>query len=210
MWRSSRVIVSSSQKGPPAAPLERAPWSTEEDRVVPVTIAWDRVLMDAPKVAGYVGGLRVYPSGFEVRITAVLRPDGSGLSDRKLEARLRLQPHLRPREPAATADEMARMFRVGVQFEDGRHAVADQGPYVFHPFSPDTALPAVRFGGGSWTRGGPAYTDLRVFGLPEEGSVTLFYQWLEFGVAESSVVIDGDALRAAAARAVVLWEHPPA
>jgi hypothetical protein len=49
---------------------------------------------------------------------------------------------------------------------------------------------------------------VRIYGLPDEGDVTLFYQWLEFEVPESSVVIDGDALRAAAERATVLWEHP--
>ena len=202
----ARATISISGKGAPAAPRVYPPWWTEEERVIPVTIEWDRVLIDQPELAAYVGGLRVFPSGFEMEFTAAVRPDGSGLRDQRLERRVNLRPRISPLQPPA-ADDLAAMFRVGVQFADGRRAVADPTDF-FGMLDPSAELPLVQFpNGAGWTRG-LSYANLRVHGIPEEGDVTLFYQWLEFAVGEASVVIDGDALRAAAARATVLWEHP--
>jgi hypothetical protein len=42
-------------------------------------------------------------------------------------------------------------------------------------------------------------------GLPAEGNVELFYRWLNLDVSEASIESDGDTLRSASARAIVLW-----
>jgi hypothetical protein len=206
MQGSSRATIRISGKGPPAAPLVYPPWWTEDERVIPVTVEWDRVLIDKPRLAAYVGGLRVFPSGFAMELTATVRPDGSGLRDLRLERRVNFQSHSDPRM-RVTPDELAAMFRVGVQFADGRQAAVGPSSLVGLLVDPRAELPLAQFAGGGWTLG-LAHVNLRVHGIPEQGDVTLFSQWLEFGVAEASVVIDGDTLRAAAARATVLWEHP--
>jgi hypothetical protein len=50
--------------------------------------------------------------------------------------------------------------------------------------------------------------EIRVVGLPAEGNVKLFYRWLSLDVLEASIELDGDALRSASARAIVLWNDP--
>jgi hypothetical protein len=204
---SGRAIIRFPDKGSAASGRPRVypPWTSEDDRVIPVTIEWDRVLIDTPVIVAYASELCAYPSGFDLQISAALRPDESGVQDRDLEARVRLGPANNPRDPD-TAEELAAMFRVGVQFADGRGAVADPTHHR-GPRAPDLTLPMVAFGRRHWSAG-IADGTVRVYGLPDQGDVTLFYQWLEFEVPESSVVIDGDALRAAAERATVLWEHP--
>jgi hypothetical protein len=204
---SGRAIIRFPDKGSAASGRPRVypPWKSEDDRVIPVTIEWDRVLIDTPVIAAYAGGLRAYPSGLDLQISAALRPDESGVQDRDLEARVKLGPVGNPRDPE-TAEELAAMFRVGVQFADGRGAVADP-THRRGPRDPNPTLPVVGFGARHWSAG-VADGIVRVYGLPDQGDVTLFYQWLEFEVPESSVVLDGDALRAAAERATVLWEHP--
>lgn len=204
MWRTSRATASAKGKARPA-PEQSPSWSTEQFRVLPVTIEWDMVLIDTPMLSAYAGGLRVFPSGFEVRITAMLRPDGPGAEDPYLQERVRLRAVGNPREQVTSA-ELAARFRIGVRFADGRGALVDPR-FPPHRPSPGDALPLATFGAGGWSRGGPTRSTVSVYGLPGQGPVTLFYQWLEFGVPESSVEIDGDELRAAAARAIVLWEH---
>lgn len=45
--------------------------------------------------------------------------------------------------------------------------------------------------------------------LPPDGPVTFVAAWLLYGVAETRVELDGSAIRAAAARAVILWPEQP-
>ena len=51
--------------------------------------------------------------------------------------------------------------------------------------------------------------NLWVHPLPPEGPVTFVVSWLEQGVAETGVELDGAAIREAARRAVILWPDDP-
>jgi hypothetical protein len=56
-------------------------------------------------------------------------------------------------------------------------------------------------GGHVWTQG------LWIWPLPE-GDVTVHLEWSSQGLPESTAVIDGDRIGAAAAEAVELWPEP--
>ena len=45
--------------------------------------------------------------------------------------------------------------------------------------------------------------------LPPDGPVTFVASWPEYGAAETRAGLDGTVIRAAAARAVVLWPEEP-
>ena len=47
-----------------------------------------------------------------------------------------------------------------------------------------------------------------VWGVPADGDAELVYSWPAEDLPESSLPIDGDLLRDAAARAVTLWAEP--
>jgi len=58
-------------------------------------------------------------------------------------------------------------------------------------------------GGRSWDQ------DFWVHPLPPEGPVTFVASWLEYGVTETRVELDGAVIREAAQRAVTLWPEEP-
>jgi hypothetical protein len=108
-----------------------------------------------------------------------------------------------------TAAEVLHGPLLGIRYEDGRAAALDlHGRYRAN--LPDGAeLPVFEVTAGTGTDREEA-VELSLFGLPEQGSITLYWSWLAFGVPESPLELDGDALREAASRSLVLWEEEPA
>ena len=197
--RASAVGVGYRGLGPQPA------WVSERERVAPVDLAFDRVLIDTPDLVAFVAAVHVYPSGFSFTFSSRMRPTASAaVGDAFAEE------FSHGLEQPVPAEEAERGLRLGVRLADGRGAAFNPNhPWVAQADPEPYALPTIHSGRRS--------SDFRifecelwVFDLPEEGDVTLFYRWLALGVPEASVVFDGDALRAAAARAVVLWDSPTA
>lgn len=181
----------------------RPAWASEPERVAPVDVPLDRVLIDTPDLVVFVAAVRVYPSGFLFTLSSQLRPTASTEAEEAFAQEFSLG--MRHHVPAAQAE---RSLRVGVRFADGRGGALDSNARRLpHVESEQAALPLVHT---SRTSSDTAMADceIRVAGLPAEGDVELFYRWLTLGVTEASIVIDGDALRSASARAVVLWDVP--
>ncbi|MGF1432466.1 hypothetical protein [Kitasatospora sp. LaBMicrA B282] len=166
--------------------------------VMPVGLPLGHFLVRSPQLVVFADGLRVFPAGFEftVHVRRDRRPDGPGRGDA-----LDWMP------PIAQDRGSADQLRLGVLFPDGRRAVAHEGWSVERrtPDGPQPPVISAEDGGGSedhWDQG------FWVWGLPEEGPVTIVHSWPAEGLTESRFELDGDALRAAAAETVVFWPEP--
>jgi hypothetical protein len=175
----------------------------EQQRCVPVLLDWQCTLVETGGLAWYLSGLRVYPSSLRLRARWLLRAGACATEPRGFGG------DRAPRPGADLAEAAAEVLRgplLGVQYEDGRAAALGlHGRYQVT--SPEGAeLPTFELGSASATDREEA-AELNLFGLPERGSITLHWSWLDLGVPESSLVLDGDTLREAASRSLVLWEE---
>jgi hypothetical protein len=177
---------------------------TEQWRVAPGTVAWNAVLIDTAEVVVHVPALHVYPSGFRFTLTALLRPAASEQAGRDFADGGAVA---RPHRPEAE-DLAVRGPRIGVEFADGGRAVLDRRWMRSALRADPQSLPLI--GSQRWTSDDGIFEwGINVVGIPKDGPVRLYYQWLALDVAEDFATIDGDALRSAAGRAVELWPPEP-
>jgi hypothetical protein len=189
---------------PPEPPqyFQHPPWVEPGRNIMPATLAVDGVLVRTPTVGVFADGFRVYPYGFSFGITILI--NGSA-GEEQAEDPFRLYPRFRQTEPTPADRDNA--LRIGVEFPNGR------GASIFSPREPEDeseapqppviSLEGANSGGSNrWTLG------FWVWDLPKSGDVSIVYSWLARSVPESRLTLDGEILRAAAARAVVLWPEP--
>lgn len=197
---------------PPQRPRRprRPLWRGPQHIVMPIALAVEAVLVRNATKAVYVNGFDVYPYGFACTVTTLIRRSGVGASSR------RPQPFVRTANPFAglsprggeppTPEEIEQALHIGVRYADGRTAeVQGRGDWRGATRPPEQPLISVTSGHGSeneWVQG------LWAWGIPEAGDIELVYRWPAEHVSESSVILDGDLLRSAAARAVTLWDEP--
>lgn len=169
----------------------------EIGRSVPTTIAWNKVLADTADVVLFTPRLQVYRSLFYIAVAGRLRPTASAeAAERFAGAEVRGDGY------DLTSAQLARGLRVGVQFADGRRAVLEQRRLFFHgPLEPAPLISS----GRATSDTGVFDWEITVTAIPQTGPVELYYQWLDLGIGESMVEIDGDALRDAAGQSVELW-----
>jgi hypothetical protein len=104
---------------------------------------------------------------------------------------------------------MARMPRIGVRFSDGRTAGREAafGASPFDIRKDEYGVPTdpiVRLtGGGGGSHG--YHFGVWVFPLPPEGPLEVVVSLLALDESEQRVVLDGGLIRAAAAKAQVIW-----
>ena len=194
----------------PAPPPERPPapprpgWM-RPDAVLPGAMAENAIIVRQERLAIAIGGLAVYPNGFDFSILIRTR-DHNDRIDPHGRRRRRDYVHntVRPDSGDPTQD-----FRIGILFADGRRAASNQPrPHLTpdHEADPDEAVLFHSRGGG----GGRSY-DMTYWAhpLPPEGPVTIVVSWLAQGVTEVRHELDGAAIRAAAEKAVQLWPDEP-
>jgi hypothetical protein len=99
---------------------------------------------------------------------------------------------------------------LGIEYPDGRRASTLQSALMPGPGAvvDSEQLVLVQHGGGSDERS----VDQTYWAtpLPPEGPVAVVLAWPGFGMPESQTVLDGAAIRAAAARSHILWPPQPA
>ncbi|PYC66055.1 hypothetical protein C7C46_31655 [Streptomyces tateyamensis] len=165
-------------------------WMVPED-VRPIGLPFNRLLLNNARVAVFLDGLRAYPAGFEFDLHIRWAP-GQGR-------------HSNPfRWPGAFGEEgpAEEELRLGVLYADGRRAATDRSlPWNARERRQQPVISASH-GSGSDNR---IEQRFYVWGLPEEGPVTLVWAWPAEGQQEQTVLLDGDALRAAAGLAEPLW-----
>lgn len=194
---------------PPKRPRRprRLAWRGPQFNVLPVALAVDAVLLRNETKAVYASDFEVYPYGFAFTINTLCRRPLNGAPRRPGPPMRTANPFagLSPRGgDAPTPEEIEQAFRIGVRYADGRSSELEGRGGWRHETAPEQPLLSLTSGHGGegeWTQ------SLWAWGIPEEGDVDLFYRWPAEQVAESSLTLDGDALRDAAARAVTLWEE---
>ena len=156
---------------------------------MPATLAVDALLDQGDDAVWVIPTLDVFPNGF--RVNVVLLPNPSRQQD--IQARIHRGP--------------MGMMRIGVRFADGRvggHGL-NRGPHGV-PKDPEgfPAVPFVGFGGGGGGTGGWHFSAW-VYPLPPDGPLEIFVAPPSPASGEFSAVVDGSAVRKAAARARVIW-----
>ncbi len=166
-----------------------APW-------VGGVVAVELVVARSPQAAVVVRGLVAYPDGFEFSLQAWVHRSV------RLKSRHREMFWHRHRRPdrGPVPDEL---LRFGVGWPDGGRATNLD---LWGRNWPDATEPAhgieERGGGGSdreWTQ------DYWAWPLPGPGELRFVCEWPEFGIAETSVTVDGALLVKAAERAAPVW-----
>jgi len=143
-------------------------------------------------------GLTAFPDGLEFSVHTFLRR-----RPRPVRRRPRFGPF---HAPPSLFDDPEGGLRFGIQWPDGGRARPDEG----WPPSPGAAAAAPVVGIERHGGGGGSDVEYRqgywAWPLPAEGDLAFVCMWPAVGIPETSQVIDGDGLRAAAARAHPVWE----
>ena len=178
-------------------------WVSEVERAVPVDVAFDAVLIDTPDLVAFVAAVHVYPSGFCFTVSSQLRPAASAEAEDAFAQEFDHGLH----QPVP-AEQAERSLRLGVRFADGRGAALNPNFRWLPHIEPELDTPPLMRTGQMSSDSAMADCEIWVVGLPAEGNVELFYRWLSLDVPEASIEFDGDTLRSASARAIVLWDVP--
>lgn len=186
----------SSIPQPPRPELVRQPrpvWM-QPDHVIPGSVPGELLLIRTERVAVAIGSIRAYPNGFEFTALVRMRGEaeyGSGWSD----------PFDRMGRRGNTSGDV---LQLGLLYADGRRAASGGGH-----FGSDKGERVVLLPGGSGGTPQRLDSNFWVYPLPPDGPVTFVASWPEHGVAETRAELDGAAIRAAVARAVILWPEEP-
>jgi hypothetical protein len=163
----------------------------QPDAVIPGAVPGELLLIRTEEVAVAIGGICAYPNGFEFTARVRMRgkdKNGPGWHD----------PFDRfgRRGPRASGD----VLQLGLLFADGRRGATTARNWA--PADPEHLVLQPGSGGGSDRRWDGTFW---VHPLPPDGPVTFVAAWPEYGVPETQAEVDGAPVRAAAARAVILW-----
>jgi hypothetical protein len=174
----------------PEPPRPHHPWDPPEAEfpgIVPIdTLQLGRT----GQVAVAITGISAYATGFEIFVTARIRPGGRDPGDPMPDT---------PRDLAAAR----RSFRFGLQLSDGSKVISRHGGR-----RPDDdaepAGPILRpFLGG----GGPHshFSRWWAWPLPPGGPLEFVCEWPAFGIAETRAGLDAQLILDAARRSIELW-----
>ena len=186
---------------PPPPPREHrwAPpaWDRPSEGTLPAVVPVGEIVHRGDVVVVEIEHLRVYPNGFTIHLLILMNPH----LDQSTAGRLLIGGMGPAREH--------RFPRIGVRFPDGRTAGREagfpgtfDGPKDEHGIPTEPVLRMVGGGGGS---GGYHYS-VWVFPLPTAGPVEVHVSLPSADPSESTVVIDGAEIRAAAERATIVWD----
>jgi hypothetical protein len=186
----------------PQPPRYRQPeWRGPPENVAPALAPLDLVLVNTGELAVFVTGALVYPTGFEMTLTALFREETD------VEDPIGMRQFRRHRRGAGEDEIAPEQLRFGLRFADGRKATNVGGPVAWDQGEPppDGALLVGR--GGS---GGERRWDQRLWAwpLPPPGELLFACEWPAQEIALTTVALDAEVILSAASRACVLWPAP--
>jgi hypothetical protein len=170
----------------------------QPDEMIPGSVPGELLLIRTGQVAVAIGDIRVYPNGIEFATRVRMR----GIDDNEPRWHDPFDRHGQ-RSMQSPGDAL----RLGVMYADGR-----RGATTGSHWRPEDDLEPWRLVLKHGNSGGSARRwdgDFWVHPLPPDGPVTFVAAWPEYGVAETRAELDGTAIRAAAARVVILWPEEP-
>lgn len=187
------------QPPPPPEPLRRPrPAWMQPDEVIPGSVPGELMLIRTGQVAVAIGSIRAYPNGFE--FTALVRMHGEDENEPGWH-----DPF--DRHGRRGGQLPGDVLRLGLLYADGRRGATTGGHW--RPDRDDDPGRLVVEHGSSGGTGRRWDGNFWVHPLPPDGPVTFVASWPEYGAAETRAGLDGTVIRAAAARAVVLWPEEP-
>ncbi|MGH3121290.1 MAG: hypothetical protein ACRDND_09755 [Streptosporangiaceae bacterium] len=175
----------------PEPPRVHHPWEPPEAEFPAVVPSGPLMLGRAGRAAVAVTAIAAYSTGFEIFVTARLRPGagaGSGPGDRM---------------PGGPEPRVARRsFRFGVQLADGTKVIGQHGPGPAGDADPDGPILRTFLGGG-----GPRSHFWRwwAWPLPPAGPLEFICEWPGNGIPETRTAIDAQLILDASGRSIQLW-----
>ncbi len=182
---------------PPEPARRRRPAWEHPDAVIPGSVTGELMLIRTGQVALAIGSVRAYSNGFE--FTAHVRVRGEDEEEPCWHGPFD-RDRRRGRQPPGD------VLRLGLLYADGRRAATTSRWWPGADADPGRLVLQQGGGGGNARRWDGEFW---VHPLPPEGPVTFVASWPRYGAAETRAELDGSAIRAAAARAVVLWPEEP-
>jgi hypothetical protein len=175
----------------PEPPRRHHPWEPPEADF-PGIVAIDTIpLGRSDHVAVAVTGMSAHANGFEIFLTARMRPDGGRGGE------------------GPPGRQAVRSFRFGLQFADGSKAISSHaaGPHAIGPgpgadSEPDgPVLRPFMAGGGPRTH----FSRWWAWPLPPAGPIGFVCEWPVFGIPETRTTLDAQLILDAAGRSTQLW-----
>jgi hypothetical protein len=166
----------------PEPPRSHRPWDPPNAEIPGIVPIQTLMIGRTDQVAVAVTGLSAYTEGFEVFVTAHLRPPGAA-GDRGS----------RP-----DRGMIRRSFRLGLLLSDGRKVF---GEYAHDSEPAGPVLRAYMSGGGLHSH----VSRWWAWPLPPAGPLEFVCEWAALGVPETRAVIDAQLILDAAARSTRLW-----
>jgi hypothetical protein len=173
----------------PEPPPRHHPWEPPEAEF-PGIVPIDTLLLGrTEEAAAAVTGLSAFSNGFEIFVTAHVRP-GAQAGNRT--------PDAPPGPPMGRSS-----FRFGLQLSDGRKVIGRRGgPRAFHDSEPDGPILWQFMGGG-----GPHthFSRWWAWPLPPKGPLEFVFEAPAFGIPETRTDLDAGLILDAADRSFRLW-----
>jgi hypothetical protein len=174
----------------PEPSAQHQPWEPPEAEVPGIVPIQTLVLGRTDRVAVAVTGMSAFAGGFEVFVTARIRPEGAA------------GDHGAMPDPRAAR----RAFRFGLQLADGSKVIGEHGGRgglgPGHDAEPPGPVLRAYLGGA-----GPRshFSRWWAWPLPPAGPLEFVCEWPAFGIAETRAVIDAQLILDAAGRSTRLW-----
>jgi hypothetical protein len=202
MWLSHRGGPADEPPTPEQAEQLRRRMSPPENEF-PASVGLSVLLGRTDDAAVGITQIEAFSTGFRFTLAVRLRQTPPELAGGGL---FTLITHIRP----GIEIPLENRLLLGIEYPDGRRASTLQHKWMPAPgaVADGEQLVLVQQGGG----GGEQSVDQTywVAPLPSEGPVAVVVAWPGFGIPESRTVLDGAAIRAAAARSRTLWPPQPA
>jgi hypothetical protein len=199
------------------APWTPPLWDRPSEGTLPAILGVSRLFGRTDSSALALDHLRVYPNGFQLVVGIITSPHlpselrmGGFATMSMLRAGTASPEQNKPTPPPPSRNWLAHRAmhtgpRIGIRFANGQSAGAQ--PWAFDVPKDEQGIPTQPVIGGGGGGGGGGYFRFEhwVFSLPSPGPLEVFVEWPIAGIEESSIVISGDDVRAAAQDAIVLW-----
>ena len=168
------------------------------DNEIPAGVGMTALVVASDDAAVAITGVEAYSSGFRFTLAVRLRRPRPDVAPRGLFELL--DPHM-----AAGGGGVEQRLLLGVEYPDGRRtSTLDAGLGGLGSTGGDHLVLVQNGGSGGETSLDEQYW---VAPLPADGPVAFIVSWPAFGIPESRMELDGQAILAAASRSRTLW--PP-
>ena len=186
---------------PPLPPRPRSqryvppPWAAAPADELPVAVHLGQFVSRTPEMVVAVKSADVFSTGCVFNLSWLFRRGEQSDEDWADLQHLFFQPRMGPRP--GSGQQTGQLF--GIQFPDGSKASTGAlGPHVFMERDQQPEPPVLALNNGGGSGGEDEYSGtgtLWLWPLPPAGDLRLVAQWTDFGLEETTIMLDGGRLR---------------